>query len=140
MSDLRISVVIPYKQRLESIKAVLAALADQTMDVSQFEVVVGVLEYSEDYVAMCRSFANRLRIVSVLADDDWNVSKARNLAIRQANGKVTVLLDADMVLPEHVLSTLWSEYFANGEDVCVLGQALGYSCVVEDLGGDAGAG
>jgi glycosyltransferase involved in cell wall biosynthesis len=137
MSDLQISVIIPYKQRLESLKAVLSALADQTMDASRFEVVVGVLEYSEGYVAACREFADRLQITSVLADVDWNVGKARNMAMRQANGKITVLLDADMVLPGHVLSTLWSEYFANGKNVCVLGQALGYSCVVEDLGGNA---
>ncbi|MUN36800.1 glycosyltransferase family 2 protein [Actinomadura litoris] len=131
MADLKISVVIPYKQRLDNIRSVLGSLADQTMDADEFEVVVGAMEYSEEYVAACREFTGSLNLVSVLSDDEWNVAQARNLAIRQATGRVIMLLDADMVLPPQVLDTLYDGYFAGHRNVCVLGKALGYSCVVE---------
>ncbi|HCT78073.1 MAG TPA: hypothetical protein DGG94_20225 [Micromonosporaceae bacterium] len=131
MTGLKASVVIPYKQRLHNIRTVFASLADQTMDPSQFEVVVGAMEYAEDYVAACHEFTDRITVVSVLSAEPWNVSRARNLALRQASGEVTVFLDADMVLPPHLLQNLYDRYFADGQNLCVLGQAIGYSCVVE---------
>ncbi|MBB5078752.1 glycosyltransferase family 2 protein [Nonomuraea endophytica] len=121
------SIVIPYKQRLRNIRAVFTSLAEQTLAADRFEVVVGALEYCEEYVAACREFAGRLNIVSVLSDAAWNVSHARNLAMRQASGQVTVILDADMALPAGLLERLYLDHFARGQNVCVLGQAVGYS-------------
>jgi hypothetical protein len=138
MSGPTFSVVIPYKQRLESITAVFAALADQTMDHARFEVIVGAMEYSEEYVAACREYTDRLTLISVLEDAPWNVGHARNLGIRQAGGDVIVFMDADMIPPAHMLQTLYDKYFADNQNVCVLGQALGYSCVVEDVGKGTG--
>ncbi|WP_308166125.1 glycosyltransferase family A protein [Actinomadura sp. NEAU-AAG7] len=122
-----ISIVIPFKQRPRTLEIVLASLAEQTMERSRFEVVVGALEYSTGYVALCARFADRLTIRSVLSDEPWNVSRARNLAIRQASGRVIVTLDADVALPAATLENLYERYFAKEDEICVLGQSIGYS-------------
>lgn len=126
MDRLIISVVIPYKQRLRNLKTVLASLAEQTLPRSRFEVVVGAMEYATDYVEACREFADRLEIVTVMAGGEWNCSRARNMALRQAGGEIILFLDADMALPTQCLESLYDRYYADGQDACVLGQLVGY--------------
>ncbi len=125
------SVVVPYKARPDNLRIVLSALADQTMPASEFEVVLGVLEYEPGYVAMCAEFADRLTIVSVLLHEDWNLSRARNVAVRQATGRVLVFLDADMALPPRFLANLHDRHVAHGQNVCVVGKMIGYDDVRE---------
>jgi hypothetical protein len=131
MDDLKFSVVIPYKQRLENIRLVLSALAEQTMDPARFEVLIGAMEYSPEYVSTCGEFTDRLTILSVLSADNWNLNKARNLAMRHARGQVTLIMDADMVLPTRFLENLYERYYAHGQNVCVAGQMVGYDDEVE---------
>jgi Glycosyl transferase family 2 len=126
-SDPKISLVIPYRRRLNSLRSVFCSLTEQTMDPSEFEIVVGAIGYDPDYVAMCAQFIDRLSIITVMTGQEWNVCRARNNAIRQVSGEVTVLLDADIVVPSDTLGRLYREYYAGGSDVCVLGQAVGYS-------------
>ncbi|MEV5957078.1 glycosyltransferase family 2 protein [Streptomyces sp. NPDC051987] len=125
MGDLRFSVVIPYKQRLRNFRVALAALAEQTLPGTEFEIVVGALEYTREYVEACREFAGRLNIVSVLVDEEWNLCRARNLALRQVSGQVVVFLDADLALPPGCLESLYHRYYADGQEVCVVGQIVG---------------
>ncbi|MCP9211493.1 glycosyltransferase [Streptomyces sp. NEAU-Y11] len=131
MDDLKFSVVIPYKQRLESIRLVLSALAEQTMDPSGFEVLIGAMEYSPEYVSTCGEFTDRLTILSVLSAAPWNLNMARNLAMRHARGQVTLIMDADMVLPTRFLENLYERYYVHGQNVCVAGQMIGYDEEVE---------
>ncbi|TDB78471.1 glycosyltransferase [Micromonospora sp. KC723] len=126
MVDPKISVVIPYRNRLDNLRIALAALADQTLDAGEFEVVVGVLELDDEYLALCREYADRLTLVSVLASRPWQVGYARNLAIRQAAGDVLVLMDVDMALPSWCLENLYDQHFAYGQQVCVVGQMIDY--------------
>ncbi|MEU8353067.1 MULTISPECIES: glycosyltransferase family 2 protein [unclassified Streptomyces] len=126
MSELQFSVVIPYKQRLRNLRVVLASLAEQTLPADRFEVVVGALEYAHEYLSLVEEFAGRLNIVTVMAGGEWNIGRARNLAIRQASGEVVVLLDADVALPRGCLSSLYDRYYADGGNVCVLGQLIGH--------------
>ncbi|KAF4407690.1 MULTISPECIES: glycosyltransferase family 2 protein [Streptomyces] len=126
MGDLKCSIVIPYKQRLDNIKVVFASLADQTMDSSQFEVVVGAMEYSNEYVSVCQEYADRVNIVTVMSAEPWNAQRARNLAIRHATGEVLIVLDADMVVPADFLENLYDRHFQHGQDLCVVGQMIGY--------------
>ena len=49
----KISVCIPYKQRIENIEIVFDELSNQTMDTAEFEVIVGAMEYSEE----CKKFS-----------------------------------------------------------------------------------
>jgi hypothetical protein len=93
MHDRRFSIVIPYKQRLDNLRLVLASLAEQTLDSSRFEVLIGAMEYSPEFVAVCREFTDRLALTAVLSAEEWNLCHARNLAIRcDAPCPVAVLL------------------------------------------------
>ncbi|MEU3414547.1 glycosyltransferase [Streptomyces sp. NPDC006658] len=131
MADTKLSIVIPYKQRLRNIRAVFTSLAEQTLDQREFEVVVGAMEYDPGFVSLCREFTGRLRIVSVLTAEDWNTSKARNLGIRHATGQVVVVLDADVALAPDALRTLWERYYQHGQNLCVQGQVFGYDEVID---------
>src|SRR5215469_12131792 len=61
-----------------------------------------------------------------MGEGEWNVCRARNLAMRQVTGQIIVILDADMAIPPRLLERLRSEYFTQGREICVLGRAAGY--------------
>ena len=126
MEGLKFSIVIPYRRRLDNIRVVFQSLTEQTMDLSRFEVIVGAIEYSEEFVRLCHEFNDHLTITAVMSAGEWNVCRARNLAMRQACGQVIVILDADMAIPPRLLDRLSGEYFAQGREICVLGRAAGY--------------
>jgi glycosyltransferase involved in cell wall biosynthesis len=122
----KVSVLIPYWQRLQNIRLAIEGLAEQTMDSAEFEVIVGAMEYSEEYVSLCREFTDRINIVSVLSSREFHIPHARNLALRQATGEVVVQMDADTLLPPNALRNLYDRHFAFGQRVCVVGQVVGY--------------
>jgi glycosyltransferase involved in cell wall biosynthesis len=126
VDDLKFSVVIPYRRRLDNIRIVFESLAEQTIGRSRFEVIVGAIEYSEDFIRLCEEFNQRLTIITVMEAGEWNVCRARNKAMRQASGQIIVVLDADMAIPSPLLERLSSEYFSQGQETCVLGRAAGY--------------
>ena len=126
MSDIKLSLAIPYKQRLDNIRILFEGLTNQTMDSSEFEVIVGAMDYSEEYISLCREYIDRLNITSVMSSRDFEVSRARNLAMRQASGEVIVHLDADTLLAPDALNNLYDHHFSYGQNVCIVGQVLGY--------------
>ena len=123
---MKLSVAIPYKQRLGNLTTVLEGLSHQTLDSSEFEVVVGAMEYSEEYVATCRKFADRMNLVSVCSAREFSIPRARNLAMRQATGEIVVQMDADTLLPPGALENLYERHFAFGQRACIVGQVVGY--------------
>ncbi|WP_430791550.1 glycosyltransferase family 2 protein [Actinoplanes sp. G11-F43] len=126
MGDRRISVVIPYRERASNLRLALSALAEQTLPMTDFEVVLGVLDDSGEHAAICREFTGRLDVVTVTSSRPWQVGEARNLALRQATGEIVVLMDVDMVLPAHALEDLHDTHFRYGQRACVVGQMLDY--------------
>ena len=126
MSERRISVVIPYRNRAENLRLALSALAEQTLPAAEFEVILGVLDDSGEHAAVCRDFAGRLDIVTVSSSRPWQVGLARNLALRQATGEIVVLMDVDMALPPRCLEDLWTRHFGYGQRICVVGQMIDY--------------
>jgi glycosyltransferase involved in cell wall biosynthesis len=126
VNDIKLSLAIPYKDRLENIVLAFEGLARQTLDSAAFEVVVAAMEYSDDYVALCREYADRIDIVSVLSTRPFTIPRARNVAMRQASGRVIVHMDADTLLAPTALRRLYDRYFAFGQKVCVAGKVVGY--------------
>jgi GT2 family glycosyltransferase len=125
-SKMKVSLIIPYKGRFDNIKLLFESLANQTMAKNEFEAVVGVMEYCGEYTALCAGFQDRIRIISVMTGQDWQVAYARNIALKQAEGEVVVLLDADMVLGPHFLTNLYEKHFWYRPNQCVLGQMIDY--------------
>lgn len=126
MSEVKISVSIPYRRRADNLRIVLEGLATQTMNPSEYEVVVGAMEYSHEYLDLCIDFVDRLNLVSVLSPRVFETPRARNLAMRQATGRVVVQMDADTLLPRWALQNLYERHYAFGQNVCVVGQVVGY--------------
>jgi glycosyltransferase involved in cell wall biosynthesis len=126
MEGAKFSIVIPYRRRPDNIRIVFQSLTEQTIDSSQFEVLIGAIEYSEEFVRLCQEFTDHLTITTVMSEGEWNVCRARNLAMRQVTGQIIVILDADMAIPPRLLERLSSEYFTQGRETCVLGRAAGY--------------
>ncbi|MCB5178237.1 glycosyltransferase family 2 protein [Streptomyces antimicrobicus] len=124
---MKLSVCIPYKARLDNLRIALEALAHQTMDSSEFEVVIGAMEYTTDLTELCAEFDGRLDIVTVNSSREFHIPLARNLAMRSATGEVVVQMDADTLLPPPALRELYDRHFAFGQQICVIGQVVGYA-------------
>jgi GT2 family glycosyltransferase len=122
----KLTISIPYKQRLANLAIVLEALTKQTMKRDDFEVIIGAMEYSEEYLTLCKKYTNQLNLISVLSPDEFFIPWARNLAMRQATGQVIVQMDADTLLPPTALENLYNHHFAFGQKICVVGQVVGY--------------
>jgi glycosyltransferase involved in cell wall biosynthesis len=120
----KFSIVITYFGPPESLRLALQSLAEQTLIRADFEVVIGVMECNDEYLAICREFADRLIIVSVSSARSQRVSYARNLAIRQAAGDVLVLMDGDLALSSRSLDVLYCRHFVHRQSVCMVGQMI----------------
>ena len=126
MNKFKVSVCIPYKQRLENLKIVFEALVNQTMPSSEFEVIIGAMEYSKEFLELCLNFSNKINITSVVTGRDFSIPSARNLAMRQATGNIIVQMDADSLLTKTSLDNLYNRHFAFTQQICVVGQVVGY--------------
>lgn len=126
MNKFKVSVCIPYKQRLENLKIVFEALVDQTMPSSEFEVIIGAMEYSKEFLELCLNFSNKINITSVVTGRDFSIPSARNLAMRQATGNIIVQMDADSLLTKTSLDNLYNRHFTFTQQICVVGQVVGY--------------
>ena len=122
----KLSVVVPYYRRLYNVQLVLQALAEQDLPREEFEVVIGAMEHSAELMQTIERVAASIDVRCVSSGEPWNVARARNLALRQAEGEVVLLLDADMLLPRDFLRNLWERYYARGESLAVVGQMLNY--------------
>lgn len=126
MNTVKISVCIPYKQRIDNIRLVFEALANQTMNKRSFEVIIGAMEYSSEFFDVCKNYIDRFNLISVLSDKDFSIPRARNLAMRQATGEVILQMDADTLLSPTVLENLYTKHFLFGQNICAVGQVIGY--------------
>lgn len=122
----KLSLSIPYKQRIENIEVVFEALVHQTMHKEDFEVIIGAMDYCERFVSLCKSYIEKLNIITVLSPDEFSIPHARNLAMRQATGQVVVQMDADTLLLPDALKSLYERYYAFDQRICIIGQVVGY--------------
>src|SRR6185312_3725276 len=129
----RISVVIPYFNRLPYIERVLQSLAEQDAATDQLEIVIVSLEYSAALLKVVSSLPEGLKVRCVLVREPWNVSRARNVGFANASGEVVLLLDSDMLLPRSFMSKLIGEHDPSGKRAVVVCQMLNYSAYTDVL-------
>ena len=122
----KISISIPYKQRIENLEIVFEALAHQTMPKDDFEIIIGAMDYCESFISLCKRYIDKLHILTVMSPDEFAIPWARNLAMRQASGQVIVQMDADTLLPPNALQKLYDSHFSFNQEVCIVGQVIGY--------------
>ena len=85
-----------------------------------------MLDDAPEHLALCPSSPGGSTSSSVLSHRPWQVGHARNLALRQVNGDVVVLMDVDMALPARCLQDLYDTHFGYGQRICVVGQMIDY--------------
>jgi GT2 family glycosyltransferase len=130
-----LSVVIPYRQRLPYIQRALRALLEQDLDPARFEIIIGCLEQSAELTKFLAGLPRRFAIRCVMSEEPWQVGRARNLALRQSEGDVIVLIDTDMLLPPPMLSRVAARFEAPQTPCTLIGQMLDYNFTrsVEDV-------
>jgi len=93
---LKVSVIVPAFNAVQTLPAVLKALANQTYPESQYEVIV-VDDCSTDSTLdflKTSAFPQNFQIVSHSENQDRAVT--RNTGIRRSTGEILIFLDADM--------------------------------------------
>ncbi len=93
---MRISVIIPTYQRPAKAAACVAALARQSLDPGEFEVLVGVDGFDQESMRACEHAAGRTRL---LVDGGEKLGQAgvRNRLLSKARGEILVCLNDDMI-------------------------------------------
>jgi glycosyltransferase involved in cell wall biosynthesis len=126
MRTKKVSVIIPYARRIENIKYCLRSLNDQTLGMSEYEVVIGCLEYSTELLDFLKAETPLLDIVLVMSNEPWNTSRARNIAIKEAVGEVLVFVDADMIIPKKYIELHYLTHHNSTIPLFILGQTRDY--------------
>ena len=99
-----ISIVIPTYNNHEPLHRTLAALSQQTFPRQKYEVIVvedGSAQSAKDLIDFWKAFFN-LKYYRIQTRS--GISRARNIGIEQASGRVVVFLDADMIVTPEFLS------------------------------------
>jgi glycosyltransferase involved in cell wall biosynthesis len=93
---MKVSVVIPHKDRLINLLNCIEKLVDQSLYLYEYEIIVGSLEKEKELEEISK-IAKNVKIISNY-QDCWNPSLARNIALAEASGETIILIDADIIV------------------------------------------
>ncbi len=115
------SIIIPSRDRCDTLKKVLRALEQQTFPTSRFEVLV-VDDLSTDQTAeFLGDFVRQTTLsLRILQGQGTTAGAARNLALEQAIGRRIIFLDSDTI-PKHdllVQHMIWHDHFGDYSCIC----------------------
>lgn len=122
-NNYKISIIIPGRNRLDTLPHVLLALEQQDYPKNLFEVVVVDDKSSDGTREFLQAFAKQTNLNFAWFEGmARNAGAARNLGLRMATGALALFLDSDTIPERDLVSRhlLWHEHF--GEDVCILGR------------------
>lgn len=120
------SIVLPCFKRLANIKYVLQSLSEQNFEKDGFEVLVCSYEYSFELFQEIQKYNQKIHIRAIFTNEVWNVSRARNMATRLAEGEHILFLDADILGPVDFLNRIQDFYRDKGMDCVQVGYLYGY--------------
>lgn len=126
MAEIKISLIIPYCNRLDNIKYCLKSINMQSLKKNEYEVIIGCLEYSIELLSFIKNEVPGLNAILVLSSEPWNVSRARNIAIKEARGEVVVFVDADVIIPFKYLELHYQTHKESPVPLFVIGQTRDY--------------
>lgn len=127
------SVIIPSRNRCDTLKRVLEALEGQSFPKSRFEVIViddGSTDETSDFL---NEFINQTELnVKVLQGTGESAGAARNIGLGNSVGRRIIFLDSDTIPKNDVLvqHMIWHDHF--GEYSCICG-AVSMSDELDDL-------
>ena len=94
----KISVVIPTYNKLPRLRLTLLPLEYQSIEPSWYEVVIVDDGSTDGTVAYCNSVQKRMNI-KVISIENNGRSFARNIGVKNAEGKWIIFIDDDLILP-----------------------------------------
>lgn len=100
------SFVIPVFNRPDEVEELLESLSRQTL--KDFEVIIVEDGSSNPCEAVCRRFANKLRL-RYYAKENGGPAAARNYGVARAEGEYVIILDSDVVVPSEYLAEVERE-------------------------------
>jgi len=129
-----ITVVIPlkntadYHRETKRLGDCLNSLKNQTVPYNQIDVIVADIDsdpyYKTKHKEICNKF--KARYIYTKTGDVWNISKARNIGIRDARAKFVMTTDVDCIFAPNFIETV-SKHMADDKIV---------HCRISDLPGN----
>ncbi|HET6209045.1 MAG TPA: glycosyltransferase, partial [Jatrophihabitans sp.] len=125
---MKLSVIVATYNRSAQLRQTLHQLTRQSLQASDFEVVVSDDGSADDTAEVVRSFANRLRIRYHFQQDlGFRAAAARNAGARMARGPILVFLDAGALAGPDFLRGHLAEHAGGGRRRAVVGYAYGHN-------------
>lgn len=106
---MRLSVIIPSRNRASNLEQVVASLANQTLSKDEFEVIISDDNSNDGTSMVAWNYQNSLRLKYIFSNvpklHSWNASVPRNLGALISDPSTThfVFVDSDVVLPNTAL-------------------------------------
>lgn len=122
-----ISVVVPTYNRAQQLAYTLASLATQTLDRSDFEVVVVDDGSCDDTFQVVKGFERQINVKYVYQTDrGYCVSSARNLGICVAGGTFCMFIDSGIIVKSDCLSQHLDRHAQQTSEAAVIGYTYGW--------------
>lgn len=122
---MKLSVIIPTRSRYNNLVQVLTALDNQTLERSEYEIIVSDDNSNDETQSVINQFKGKpFKYIfnCVPKPHTWNASIPRNLGalISDPSTQAYLFIDSDVVLPSHALKT-YADDFANNPDRVIIG-------------------
>lgn len=130
-----VSVIIPYRDRIDALRNTLAALSSQ-MTGHEFEIIVvdDGSRHPPQALLDTKVVNGRVRFIS---QKNAGISKARNSGLIASSGEVVVFLDCDMVVAEDFVERHALAFVRENEPLLQVGPRRLLSITPKDLSRDA---
>lgn len=96
--DMKLSIVIPTRNRAELLRGVLQSIADQKADQSKYEVLVIDNGSTDETKNVPKQFQEKIQNLRYIYDDRPGLHTGRNRGIVESRGELIGYLDDDVVL------------------------------------------
>lgn len=119
-----ISVIIPTRSRYHNLVNTLEALFNQSLDKSQYEVIVSDDNSTDETQSVINRFKDRGRfkyVFNTFKPHSWNASVPRNLGalVADPDTKAYLFVDSDVILPHHALEVYVEDLNKNSSRVII---------------------
>ncbi len=112
-----ISILIPLYNAENYLQRTLDSVIGQSF--SDFEVIIIDDGSTDNSYEICKAYAERFPYIKIFRQNNSGTSVSRRLAAEKAQGEYLCFLDADDILAEDCLSTLYQVQVENGADMTV---------------------
>ncbi|MBT9169613.1 MAG: putative glycosyltransferase EpsJ [Syntrophomonadaceae bacterium] len=112
-----VSVIVPTYNEEADIRSTIDALL--ALDYEKKEIIVVDSASTDKTVEILKEYEKGNQIILYLESSRCGVSSARNLGIREANGEIVIILNADVILPSDFIRRILTHYEKGADFVLV---------------------